>query len=56
MNLNMKLYKLAGGQGLEPQYHPPKGCVLPLDDPPIYTTNKELKYLKTKILIYLVFS
>ena len=23
----------AAGQGLEPQYHPPEGCVLPLDEP-----------------------
>lgn len=25
----------AAGQGLEPQYHPPEGCVLPLDEPAI---------------------
>lgn len=25
----------AAGQGLEPRYHPPEGCVLPLDDPAI---------------------
>jgi hypothetical protein len=31
------LYKTrAGEQGLEPQYHPPEGCVLPLDDSPMY--------------------
>ena len=24
---------IAAGQGLEPQYHPPEGRVLPLDDP-----------------------
>jgi hypothetical protein len=23
----------AAGLGLEPRYHPPEGCVLPLDDP-----------------------
>lgn len=23
---------LAASQGLEPQYHPPEGCVLPLDE------------------------
>lgn len=28
--------KLAAGQGLEPQYHPPEGCVLPLDEPAIF--------------------
>src|SRR3990167_11250828 len=26
--------KVAGEPGLEPGYHPPKGCVLPLDDSP----------------------
>lgn len=26
----------AAGQGLEPQYHPPEGCVLPLDEPAMY--------------------
>ena len=25
----------AAGPGLEPRYHPPEGCVLPLDDPAI---------------------
>ena len=25
----------AAGQGFEPRYHPPEGCVLPLDDPAI---------------------
>lgn len=24
--------ELAADQGLEPQYHPPEGCVLPLDE------------------------
>ncbi len=27
------MLKLAAGQGLEPQYSPPKGDVLPLDEP-----------------------
>ena len=26
---------LAGEPGFEPRYHPPEGCVLPLDDSPI---------------------
>ena len=26
---------LAGEPGFEPRYHPPEGCVLPLDDPAI---------------------
>ena len=26
--------KIFGGQGLEPRFSPPKGGVLPLDDPP----------------------
>ena len=26
-------FNVAAGQGLEPQYHPPEGCVLPLDEP-----------------------
>gem|GEM_PF-5274000 len=26
---------IAAGQGLEPRYHGPKPCVLPLDDPAI---------------------
>jgi hypothetical protein len=29
------VHYFAGEQGLEPQYHPPEGCVLPLDDSPI---------------------
>ena len=27
------LHSRAAGQGFEPRYHPPEGCVLPLDDP-----------------------
>ena len=34
---------MAAGQGLEPQYHPPEGCVLPLDEP--------AKYNKTKFIL-----
>ena len=30
---------IAAGQGLEPQYHPPEGCVLPLDEPAIFYTH-----------------
>ena len=31
----MGVHCLAAGQGFEPRYHPPEGCVLPLDDPAI---------------------
>ena len=30
---SLGVYMLAAGQGFEPRYHPPGGCVLPLDDP-----------------------
>lgn len=32
----------AAGQGLEPQYHAPEACVLPLDEPAIYAFFQEL--------------
>src|SRR3989344_6340488 len=38
----------AAGQGIEPQYHPPKGCVLPLDEPaitPIYQKSSSFTNL-----------
>ena len=42
---------ITAGQGLEPQYHPPEGCVLPLDEPakyfqPFYN-NTELIFNQT---------
>ena len=37
--------EIAAGQGLEPQYHPPEGCVLPLDEPAIFISSN-IKYLK----------
>ena len=43
---------LAAGQGIEPQYHPSKGCVLPLDEPAIF---KILKQYYTFLLIYPLF-
>ncbi len=33
--LDSILIPLAAGQGLEPQYHAPEACVLPLDEPAI---------------------
>ena len=32
-----RFYFLAAGQGLEPRYHAPEACVLPLDDPAKFT-------------------
>ena len=42
----------AAGQGLEPQYHPPEGCVLPLDEPAIlfnfYPLTQDTRYTGIK--------
>ena len=45
----------AAGQGFEPRYHPPEGCVLPLDDPAIYlilSLQKKVKTLNQRGLNY----
>ena len=35
----MSIDLMAAGPGFEPRYHPPEGCVLPLDDPAINLKN-----------------
>lgn len=34
---------MAAGLGLEPRYHPPEGCVLPLDDPALLRQGYEVQ-------------
>jgi hypothetical protein len=42
-----KNLKMAAGQGLEPQYLPPEGSVLPLDEPAIIcSTNDNILYFR----------
>ena len=36
------LHIFAAGLGFEPRYQPPKGCVLPLDDPAMFTYNYQI--------------
>lgn len=44
-----KLYKLAAGQGLEPQFSRPERDVLPLDDPAMRQIYQESKKMSSKL-------
>ena len=41
-NLLVPKFIHATGLGLEPRYHPPEGCVLPLDDPAMIYNSDSL--------------
>ncbi len=48
--------KCAAGQGLEPQYHAPEACVLPLDEPAILLCELLLENSVCIIRIFGIFS